>query len=212
MSSPSAGRHRHRCHRRPPLSEDVETSLRRGGYRAFQLSWCRPASNQELRSPARRDRPACSTSGSNGQPPWSLSRRRYTRLGRFRRQHRVRGIDVVQIPTTLLVRSTAPRRQDRPSTPARQEPDWHLPSADPGAGRCRHSWRRCRPGNFWPAMRNGEVRPDRGCRSFSNGWRPTARPSSGATRAIQTEAVIRACAAKAAVVAEDERETAAAPC
>ena len=54
-----------------------------------------------------------------------------------------RGVRVVQMPTSLLAQvDFLGRRQDRHRHAARQEPDRHVPSAEPGAGRHFGS---CRP-------------------------------------------------------------------
>ena len=75
-----------------------------------------------------------------------------------------RGLDVVQVPTTLLAQvELLGRRQDRHQFQARQEPCRRVPSADPG-GR-RHGAARHLAGARFPRRLCGgrEIRPARRC-------------------------------------------------
>ena len=75
-----------------------------------------------------------------------------------------RGVRVVQMPTSLLAQvELLGRRQDRHRHQARQEPDRHVPSAEPGAGRyfgAVDAGPARVPGGL---CRGGEIRADRRC-------------------------------------------------
>ena len=92
------------------------------------------------------------------------------------------------------------------NTAPRQEPARRLPPAAHGAGRHR------RPGHPAAARaarrlrRDRQGRADRRCRVLRLVRDATAPPWWAATATLQAEAVLRACAFKAAVVGDDERE------
>ncbi len=98
------------------------------------------------------------------------------------------------------------RRQDRHQHAARQEPARRLPPAAHGAGRHRHARDPAAARAARRLRRDRQGRPDRRRAVLRLVRGPRRRRSCRGDRDAQAEAILRACAFKAAVVGDDERE------
>ncbi len=137
-------------------------------------------------------------------------RRRDRRPHRLRRGILLRGIDFIQVPTTLLAQvDSSVGGKTGINTAPRQEPGRRVPPAAAGAGRYRRrSPRLPRARAARRLCRGGQVRPDRRAGFFA--WLETngAKLLDGdAPRCAY--AVATSCRAKARIVGADEREAGA---
>ena len=118
-----------------------------------------------------------------------------------------RGVDFVQVPTTLLAQvDSSVGGKTGVNHPGRQEPDRRLSPAgavlsDTATLRTLPTARTARR-----ARRGDQVRPDRRRRTSSTGSRPTWKRCCALDPAALAHAIRRSCEIKAEIVAEDERE------